>query len=195
MARINKFLCFDSETTGLCFNNYDPSIDPITGGIYQAISWGLIISDTAHYEPERELYVELKWDPNTIWTREAENIHGLSKDYLEEHGKTNEEAAEEIGTFLFETFSTDAIPIAGHRIPGFDFWFLKRFFEDNDIPFKIRQNFFLDLFPIGAVVLNAFSSNEIFDALGFPPRQKHNALEDARMTLEAMKMINSLLRP
>ena len=40
--------------------------------------------------------------------------------------------------------------------------------------------------------VGAFSSDELFEIMGFEDRGKHNALDDAKMALKSVKMISKM---
>ena len=90
-------LAMDCETSGMFFNADDPSYDPETEDTYQSVSWGLIVADSYTLQPVEEKYFEIKWDGKSLWSKKAQDVHGLTIEHLEEHGLTPEEAAVEIG--------------------------------------------------------------------------------------------------
>ena len=186
-THFDKLVAFDCETSGLNFDTLDPS----TG--YRMISAGLIVA-TSDFEPTEELYVEFKWTDNEIsqWSDYAAKIHGLSKAYLNEHGVTDVEAAEKIGGLLYEHFGMETpITLLGTNVGTFDYPFLRNFLTSMSIPFKFSHRF-LDTFSLGYGTVKAYTSDELFDILGFKKRGDHNALEDARMSLKSFKLLHSL---
>ena len=78
-------LAIDAETSGLFPYELDVSTKN-KDEYYQAVSWGIIVADAETLLPIEKLYVEIKWDGKSLWNDRAEKIHGLSKEYLEEHG-------------------------------------------------------------------------------------------------------------
>lgn len=187
-GKFDKVLAFDCETSGVNFDGIDPSIN------YKMLSAGLIIAD-ADFKPIEELYVEFKWadsDKHYKWSEQAFSIHGLSKEHLDKHGVTENDGAEAIGGILYEHFGMDnAITLLGTNVASFDQFFLKRFLNNMGIPFKFSHRM-LDTFSLGYGTLGAYTSDELFDILGFAKRTNHNALEDARMSLNSFKVINDL---
>lgn len=191
-----RVLIMDSETTGLALGCPDPSIDD-AGNTYQAISWGFIVADSFNYKPIAELYVELKWDGVSLWNTKAEQVHGLSKQYLEEHGLTNEEAIVEILTFIYEHFGLEAdptllVPCAGHNVSSFDIYFLRRLLNQHEVMFK-TGNRFIDTNTIGMVCFETFNSEDLFELMGIT-RDTHNSLDDARACLKILQTTRKMCR-
>lgn len=181
---IDKLLAFDCETTGFTFGP-DPSKD------HCMVSAGLIVADL-DFNPIEELYVEIKWDGKSNWADQAENIHGLSRQYLEAHGQTHEQAAEAIGGLLVDHFGFDkAITLLGTNVMSFDLFFIRKFLDSMELSFKFSHRG-ADTFSLAIGTVKSQTSDELFELLGFDKRDKHNALEDARMSLKAFKIINNL---
>lgn len=179
-----KFLAFDCETSGMSFGG-DPSKD------YQMVSFGAIISDFT-FKPIEELYCEIKWNKTARWEMSAENIHGLSRKYLDENGITEEQAVEKLGGMLYEHFGADTpITLLGHNVGTFDLPFLRKMFLNHGLTFKFSHRA-MDTFSIGVATLGTYTSDELFEAMGFVKRDKHNALEDIRYTLKAFGIINKM---
>lgn len=184
----NKFLVIDCETSGL---NFDHSNPDITDG-YQSVSWGLIVSNLKTMKPIDELYVEIKWDGESLWHHKAEKTHGLSKAYLEKHGLDGEDAAIEIAQFIGSHFDVDeTIVCMGHNVARFDIPFLKKLLIKHGFPFSISHRC-LDSSSLAAMTIGTFTSQEMFDVLGINRGDVHNALEDSRATLEACRIIRKL---
>ncbi len=184
----DKFLVIDCETTGL---NFDHSNPDITDG-YQSVSWGLIVSDMKTMKPLDELYVEIKWDGESKWHHKAEQVHGLSKAYLEEHGLDSEEAAVEIAQFIGTHFGvSETIICMGHNVARFDIPFLKKLLLKHDFPFSFSHRC-LDSSSLAAMTIGSFTSQGMFDELGIKRGDVHNALEDSRATLQACRIIRKM---
>lgn len=184
-------LAFDCETSGLAYNSDDPSYDKDTGKTYQAISWGFIVADAVTLLPIEKLYIELKFNDENEWAMEAQNIHGLSRDYLNEHGMEEEEAVVKIASFVMKHFGpTSCIHPLGHNVQ-FDIWFLKRLMRKFDINLKFG-NRVIDTNSLGFATFETFTSNQLFEAAGLPERKKHNSLEDIEMTLESARRIKMI---
>ena len=89
-------LCVDWETSGATFGG-DSTID------YQGLSFGAVVFDLKTFEPVDTLYREIKYDPTKYkWTAEAQAIHGMSIEYLEENGVSQEDAAADFLEFILE---------------------------------------------------------------------------------------------
>lgn len=187
-------LAMDCETTGLNFSGDDPSDG------HQPISWGIIVADTVTYEPVEELYLEIKWNPTSIRSRKvdpkfgkkAEEIHGLTKTYLDENGVDEEEAVLQIATLIIKYWGpSNAIATLGHNVATFDIPFLRAMFCRHDVPLKFTNRHF-DSNSLGLGTVGAFTSNALFDTMGFDERSDHNALDDCRMSLESFHIIKKL---
>ena len=182
-----KFLALDCETTGLAYNSDDPSYDPKTGKLYQAISWGFIVADAVTLKPIETLYLEIKWDGESEWNMGAQKVHGLSKEHLEKNGLTEEEAVVQIGSLILKHWGPDvSIRTLGHNHVSFDLWFLKRLMRKYGVELKFG-NRHIDMSSIGFVNWNTFTSDQLFEAVGFDGRGAHNALDDASLSLEAAR--------
>lgn len=183
-----RVLAVDCETTGLAVNQDDPSYNPKTGEEYQAISWGLIVADAQTLTPIEEMYVETQWNGVSVWDDRAQKIHGLSKEYLEKNGFTEQETVEAIGTLIMKYWGpTVSIRTLGHNVVSFDIWFLKRLFRRHDIELRFGSRH-IDTSTLGFVNWGTFNSDDLFSAVGFDARGDHNALDDARMSLESARV-------
>lgn len=184
-----RFLVMDCESSGMTRNNIDPSYDPETGKVYQAVSWGFVVVDSQTMKKIDTLYVELKWDGQSTWDSAAEKVHGLSKSYLDKNGLSTEEAAEVIYNFIDRYFGPLSInvltPCAGHNVSTFDIYFLRRLFSKFGINF-LTGNRFIDTSTLGFVCYNEFNSDDLFNILNIQ-RTTHNALEDALCSYKVIK--------
>ncbi len=187
-SHFQKFLAIDCETSGMTFGD-DPSVD------HQMVSIGLIISDVKTFQEIDSLYLLIKWNGESKWNDKAEAIHGLTKEYLEENGVSEEEAVIQIVEFVMKHLNiAKGITLMGHNVASFDKFFLRsllRKFGVNELKFSHRT---LDSFPVGLLGVGAFDSDELFDLMGLPARKEHNALEDIRYTLKSFRMLNKLFR-
>lgn len=182
-----KFIAIDCETSGLKYNGDDPSEG------FQSVSWGVIVADAKTLKPIEELYVEIKWNGESEWASGAQKVHGLSKEYLDENGMTEEEAVIAIGGLITKHFGVSSIKCLGHNVASFDIWFLKRLFRKFDIELKFG-NRHIDTSSIGFVNWEVFTSDALFEAVGYDDRGAHNSLEDARMALEAARRTRVLFQ-
>lgn len=197
-------LAFDSETTGIVKDrsNFDPSYNPNTGEEYQAISYGMLILNRK-LDILDKLYLEIAWNGKSIWTKEAEAVHGLSKEYLSQHGCSESEAVEKIGKFIGKywgppdmqrsVFPMTPIISLGHNVI-FDVYFLRRSF-DNVFNGKLKLNIStktIDTFGLGFTLFETFNSDELFEVMKFKPRELHNALEDILYTVKSVKLMRKI---
>ena len=189
-----KILAMDCETTGLASNCDDPSYNPKTGDTYQSVSWGLIVADAQTLKPIEKMYIEIQWDGESVWDKRAEKIHGLTKEHLKENGFTQSEAVEAIGSLLMKHWGpTGRIGTLGHNVATFDLWFFKRLFRKFDIELSFG-NRHVDTSSIGFVNWETYTSDALFEAVGFEERGEHNALEDARHALESDRITRLLFK-
>lgn len=186
------FLAIDCETSGMAFNEDDPSINTKTGQIYQSVSWGLIVVDATTLKTVEELYLEIKWDGESEWDKKAEKVHGLSLAYLEEHGMTAEEAVVAIAGLILKYWGPDVpVCLAGHNVQTFDMPFLKRLLRSQGIEIKFG-NRHIDTNSIGFGVYQTYNSDDLFEMVGCAKRAEHNALDDARNVVRSIRVTRSL---
>ena len=188
-----KVLAIDVETSGIMFGSDDPSYNPSTGDTYQVVSIGLVVA-TKDFVPVETLYLEIKWDGESLWDRKAEQVHGLSIDYLEENGLSREDAVAEIGNLIIKYWGPDVpVCVLGHNVATFDLCFLRRLLRSEGIEVKFG-NRTIDTNTIGNVVLGTFNSDDTFAAVGLEERDpsKHNALDDAKMSLACARFVKEM---
>ena len=189
-----NLLAIDCETTGIDWDNDDPSNG------HQAVSWGIIVANGITLEPVEELYIEIKYNEfskeakksNSEFGVGAANIHGLTYNYLEEHGISEEEAVILIANLIIKYWGpTSQVKTLGHNVHMFDIPFLRAMCRRHniDIPFGSRH---YDSNSIGFATVGAYVSDALFATMGFEDRDGHNALEDARMALESCRRIRML---
>lgn len=189
---MEKILVVDCETSGMAFNSDDPSIDAVTGQTYQSVSWGLIVADAMTLQPVEKLYVEIKWNGVSKWESKAQAVHGLTLDYLEVNGMSEEDAVVAIASLILKYWGpTGAVSLGGHNVGTFDLPFLRRLLRSQgiDINFAHRH---VDSSSVGFVTFGTFTSDELFEAVGIQSRGKHNALDDAEHSLTAMRTVKQL---
>jgi DNA polymerase III epsilon subunit-like protein len=186
----NKYyLVCDTETSGLAYGQDDPSFDPATGHTYQAVSVGMIVVDSDTLTPIEKLYVEIKWDGVSEWSKSAEKIHGLSMLYLEDNGMDADEAVATILEMLIKYWGTDSpITMIGHNPASFDIWFLKRLVRSVGIELKFASKQ-IDTNSLGSIVLRTHNSDDLFQLVGCAERGEHNALTDAEQALQVCKTL------
>lgn len=198
MSQIKYLLGMDCETSGMTFSSQvdemlpDPSAAPSKNGYYQSVSWGLIVCDITTMQIVDKLYVEIKWDGESLWDKKAEKVHGLTKEYLEVNGKTDEDAACDIYDFITKWWPDPKAPIStmGHNIASFDHWYFRRLMSKFSL-MPTLGNRVIDTNTIGIVCYNAYTSNELYELVGVK-RTQHNALEDIKASWKVIKTTRSL---
>ena len=191
IAQFDKILVIDSETTGIQTGTCLYPCRAKNGGYYQPISWGMIVADFQTLKPIEELYLEIQWDGKSIWSEGAQKVHGLSIEYLQTHGVTEIEAVEQIGSLIMEHWGPENnVHVMGHN-PSFDMSYLDDMFKRYDISLKFSHRMY-DSNTISGILLDCYTSDQLFSTMGLPIRTKHNALEDARYTLSVMRNIKTI---
>jgi DNA polymerase III epsilon subunit-like protein len=197
--KFTRILAIDCETTGLAFDQRDPTHNPQTGERHQTVSWGIAVLDTNFNIIEKE-YVEIKWNKYSIEQRlknpkhgsDAEKVHGLTKEYLDVNGYTEEQAIEIIGSIILRYWAPDQpITLFGHNVGTFDLYFLYDLFHRYGIELKFSSRC-IDSFSIGFALFGTFNSNELFELTGCEAREHHNAMDDILMTVHSIKMAKKL---
>lgn len=191
-------LCIDWETSGADFGK-DSSIS------YQGITFGAIVTKTSDFSEVESIYREIKFDDTKYkWTPEAEAIHGKSREHLNEHGVSPEEAATDLIELIAKYFGTDKVMFLGHN-PEFDRRFTNQLVKNVGFEFSVEKepgdniqiplhHVMLDTSAAGFIAVGLFKSDMLFDKMGFPERGDHNALEDARMTIGTCAIIKQLVQ-
>lgn len=191
-----RLLAFDSETTGLAFNNLDPTIDSETGELYGMVSFGAIVVNAQTLRPIEELYCEIKYDTKFVWSTRAEQVHGLSQKYLDANGMTERDAMIALNQLIERHWGPNGgkesggIRLLGHNVQTFDRFFLKRAMDRQGIPISLGSRA-IDTFSLGFVMFDAYDSNELFSLVG-EERAEHNALEDARLAVKAVRLAKTI---
>lgn len=190
----SKLLVIDCETSGLAFGTDDPSHNPETNQTYQSVSWGMLVVDTESLKVLDSLYVEIQPDEDCVWDARAEAVHGLSKQYLEQHGDTAEDAVLKIGQLILKHWGPDSpVSICGHNVVHFDLPFLKRLLRSQDLNIKFSHRS-VDTNSIGFSVFNTYTSDQLFDLLNVKrDPTNHNALEDAMGSLTVLRAARAAL--
>lgn len=186
LGTLPKFLCcFDTETSSVNKTGSD-----LSAGC-QVVSLGALIVDSETFEAVDTLYVEIKWDGVSEWSAGAENVHGLSRAYLEANGVTTEEAAYQFLSLIVKWMGPNpkVMPIC-HK-PQFDIDFVNRMISSMGCELN-WDSVRIDTAALGACLLGVTGSNVIFEAMGFDARGAHNALDDAVMTLAAAKQFRDI---
>lgn len=184
-------LALDVETTGLCFGSIDPSYDERTGEMYQAVSIGAVVVDADTLKPVKDLYLEIQWDGVSIWSARAEQVHGLSKEYLQTNGVSPEDACVSLAELLLDYWGPDGVVgLIGHNVSTFDKFFVDRLLKNHGLTIKFG-NRHVDTHSIGYATFGTYNSDDLFELVGVV-RADHNALEDAYASLKVLQTVRAL---
>lgn len=175
-------LGIDWETTGYSIPNY--------AQFHQGISFGAIIFDVRSLEPVEELYLEIQYDPKYKWEAGAEKVHGISQEYLRKNGVTQQDAAAQLCNLIIKYIGTEDVMLLGHRV-HFDRAFTEQLTKTIDVDLSYHPTT-IDTASLSTALMEMSKSEDVFQTLGMPPRQKHNALEDIRFTLASVKRMKEL---
>jgi len=173
--RLN-LLCSDFETSGL----------DIRENKHQPISCGAIILDGLTLETKAEIYIETQFHADRFeWGQKAEEIHGLTREHLSTKPTMGEGAMKFVEFCLPYFKQTDPITLLGHN-PHFDMRCLELWMDEIDLHMTFGHRR-LDTFSLGFGLFGAVNSEQLFNRVGVK-RSTHNALEDARATVAALRM-------
>jgi hypothetical protein len=195
----NKFgLCIDWETSGVNWGG-DSTKE------YQGISFGAVVFDAETFEEVEGVHVYVAFDSAKYkWTKEAENIHGITIDFLLENGVSQEEAAAILAELILKYWGPDGVVmLLGHNTE-FDRRFTNQLLNTIGIEFSIQRetslegwitlhHVILDTSAVGYVAFGLYKSDLLFEAVGCAERGKHNALQDARQALMVCKTVRELV--
>jgi DNA polymerase III epsilon subunit-like protein len=185
---MEKLLVASFETSGLNVAN-TINIDRNISNHYQILSAGLIVCDK-NFKKIDELYVEIKWDGNSLWDSKAEKFHGFSKTYLKDSGLKEMKAVELIGNFIVDHFEDDKIRLIGHNT-HFALTFLDSLFRRYDINLPFDPHY-LDMSTLGYTFLGKSKKFEIFNILGIK-NDNRNALNTSRNILKSFKLFKKIM--
>jgi hypothetical protein len=191
-------LCIDWETSGAIFGGDSSSK-------FQGLSFGAIVFNAKTFEPIEKLYLEIKFDDSKwAWSESAEKIHGMSVEYLAQHGVSQEEAAMALAELILKYWGTDSkVLFLGHN-PEFDRRFTNQLLNQIGIEFSVEASgkfdsridvfhVVLDTSALGFITMGLYKSDLLFEKIGFEERGDHNALADAEMTLQTCQAIRALV--
>ena len=187
---IDKILAIDCETSGINWASGNSKCDKSVAEGFQMVSIGIVVSDTSSFKPLAEFYTEIKWNGISKWDEGAEKVHGMSKEYLEENGDDEEDALVDMLEFIIKHVDIKKpLYCLGHNVVSFDIPFLRDLlyrFDVKDIRFG-QRNF--DSFALSMGTVGEFNSESLFTRVGLPSRKEHNALDDAKYSLETYRRI------
>lgn len=174
-------LSIDWETSGYSAPDYASK--------HQGISFGAVVFDARTFDVIDTLYCEIKFDGQTYkWDDGAQKVHGLSREHLEQHGVTQEEAAVQLAELCLKYFGPEEeILIAAHN-PNFDKAFTRQLFDKFGLNIKLWFRA-IDTCCLASVLLGVVKSDDLYAMLGLPARTAHNALEDALYTVESCRLL------
>jgi Exonuclease len=196
-------LWLDWETSGAAFDL--PYPDQFVPGMYQGIQLGMIVADNENFEEVDAIRVNIKFDPAYKWQDEAQKIHGLSREYLEENGVDAEEAVVTIIEFITKYFGEDVIYygegkpdrtrticFGGHNL-GFDIAALQALLRRFN--FAVAEHHVrLDTSAIGFLAVGIYKSGKLFEHFGAEKRGDHDALDDTRQSLAVATGVKALIK-
>ena len=182
-AHPGQFALFlDFETSGSDFTG-DSSLT------YQGISFGAVVANTETWEPVDTLYRELHFDESKYkWADEAEKIHGLSREYLQQHGVSREQGLIDLLELIMKYWLPGTkIMLGGHNI-GFDKDFADQLCRDNGVDPLQFHHVFIETSSLAYALTREYKSNVVFELLGELTRTgSHNALDDAKAALAVVR--------
>lgn len=169
----------------------------------QGIQIGAVVYDRTTYEEVASYTRYIKFDHNkSRWQKAAEDIHHITREFLDEEGITQEEAAIEFLDFLNTWFgSKDPIHFLGLN-SKFDIGFTNQLLKVIGCTFGHKEpglscvklhHIVMDLQPLAMALFGVYKSDDIFALCGYEKRGAHSAIEDIRMTVGSMKHIQELL--
>lgn len=174
-----EIVAFDVETTGLSPENND------------IIQIGLVKFDSTSFELLDERLYYILPEGNFVIEQEAEDIHGITKEYLLEHGTSFASVWSEIEQFIGDC---DLLSYNGNN---FDVPFLCNTLRKNNLSFNFTKHRFYDALTIErerhsnrlADVYKRYTGKELVGA--------HNALADVKATAEvfALQMADTNFAP
>jgi DNA polymerase III epsilon subunit-like protein len=194
-------LCIDWETSGARFGDDSSKY-------YQGIEFGAIVFNAKTFEPIEKLKLYVKYDEAKYgadgWSEDAVKIHGLTREFLDQNGVTQEEAAIALAELILKYWGPDTkVLFLGHN-PEFDRRFTNQLLNTIGIEFSIEPSgkfdsrieifhVMLDTSALGYITLGLYKSDLLFEKIGFTDRGEHDALQDAEQTLMTCKVIRQLV--
>lgn len=176
-------LAIDCETSGLAGRSLDPSRNlDNPSEFYQAVAWGVVVLDFETFQPVELYKCFIKPVEGVTWSTRAEQVHGLSREWLAENGIDEEQAVVEIAELIVKYWGTSTPVIALGHNPFFDVAFMRSMFARHGVSVRF-SNRLIDTNSLLMVLLNLTGSDAMFDYFEFPPRDKHDPLDDILMTI------------
>ena len=175
---IKDILVIDVETTG---------IDPMSDTLVQLAA---LILDKKTLDVCREFSMFIR--PETKISESAKATHGLEEKALRH--------AEKSCTVLkkFQNFAPPTALLSGHNV-SFDVSFLKSSYARCNLTFPFDYHT-IDIWSIAFFILGAsgikletYSLSVLANYFGIPRREKHDALEDVRVSARILKYLFDLI--
>jgi len=178
-------LLIDFETSGSDVTNKNHQQ-------YQGISLGALIVNMEKFEVVDDYYVEIKFNASKyLWSEEAEKVHGLTKDYLEANGVSQQEALGGLLEVIMRWIGfTDKLFIMGYNI-DFDKGFMQQLFDDCEVPINFHH-IMIDPAPMAYFFVQEYRSDKVFELFSSMTREVHNALEDCYICFDALKTMRDV---
>lgn len=195
-------LWLDWETSGANFKlKYDEQPE-----LFQGIQLGLVIADNETFTEVAAMKVNIKFDEKFQWQPDAQKIHGISREYLEENGVDRDDAALQVVEFILQYFPQDVfylladgkksmnsskVCFGGHNLE-FDISHFKALlavvgFGIDDHHVKLNTS------SIGFHAVGEYRSNPLFTMFGAEKRGDHDALDDTRQSLAVAAGVKALI--
>lgn len=161
---------------------------------FQGIAFGIVIFNTETFEPVETLYRELKFDVERYqWSAEAEKIHGLTREHLEQNGVSREEGLVDLLELLLKYFGTEGkMMFLGHNV-DFDIAFTDQLAADHGVDILPRiHHVKLETSSAAFILTGKYRSDDVFQLFTGRVRENHNALDDALITLETVRTMRAV---
>lgn len=177
-------LMLDWETSGYSYPDYAAK--------HQGITLGVIVYELKTLKTMDERYYEIQFDASKYeWDKRAEEVHGISQEHLAANGKPPSEVALDLANLIYKYWAHGDVTITAYN-PEFDIAFTRQLLE----PFSVMPGIFfrkLDVSICSALLYGTPYADDLFHLTGLAKRDKHNALEDCQLTLEALRVMKNRL--
>ena len=181
------------------------SVDVETSGPAPGVASLLSIGAQVLWRPDQTFSVELRPLPGTVWIETAQDVHGLTRDYLDEHGLEPREAMTRFADWIgaLPTVANGARPVfVGFNAP-FDWMFVADYFWrfTGANPFGVSALDIKSLY-LGRAwpEVSAWVDTTRTKILARHPRLtgdplSHDALDDARQQAELLERLLDAANP
>lgn len=174
-------------------------LDTETGGtdeqLHDLLTLGMVLVDEKDFSRHGEFYGHLKLDTYRV-TPSAMKINKINLAEISEEGKgySKDEMINAIYKFLSKYIKKSPITVIGHNV-DFDLRFLRKLFKDCDRThefydvFSYRKIDTSTLLQIVSILKPQYKISSLSDAIkffnvSFDEDKRHNALEDAKGTIQ-----------